>query len=60
MTIEDFKSLLRFRINLIDNLIKDGKQIQYNIGRKHELIDVLYDLEDIEIEDNLPKEEPQY
>lgn len=59
MTIEDFKSLLRFRINLIDNFIKDGKQIQYNTGRKHELIDVLYDLEDIEIEDNLPKEEPQ-
>ena len=57
MTIEDFKSLLRLRVKLMDGLIKDGKQVQYNLGRKDALIDALQDLEDVE--DNLPKEEPQ-
>ena len=54
MTIEDLKSLLRLRVKLMEGLIKDGRQIQYNTGRKDALIDVLMDLED-----NLPKEEPQ-
>ena len=57
MTIEDLKSLLRLRVKLMEGLIKDGGQIQYNTGRKDALIDVLMDLEDVE--DNLPKEEPQ-
>lgn len=57
MTIEDFKTLLRLRVKLMEGLIKDGKQIQYNTGRKDALIDALMDLEDVE--DNLPKEEPQ-
>lgn len=57
MTIEDLKSLLRLRVKLMEGLIKDGRQIQYNTGRKDALIDVLMDLEDVE--DNLPKEEPQ-
>ena len=57
MTIEDFKTLLRLRVKLMEGLIKDGKQKQYNTGRKDALIDALMDLEDVE--DNLPKEEPQ-
>ena len=57
MTIEDLKSLLRLRVKLMDGCIKDGRQIQYNTGRKDALIDVLMDLEDVD--DNLPKEEPQ-
>lgn len=57
MTIEDLKSLLRLRVKLMEGLIKDGRQIQYNTGRKDALINVLMDLEDVE--DNLPKEEPQ-
>lgn len=59
MTIDDFKTLLRLRVKLMEGLIKDGKQIQYNVGRKDALIDVLYDLEDVDVNDNLPKEEPQ-
>ena len=57
MTIEDFKTLLRLRVKLMEGLIKDGKQKQYNTGRKDALIDALMDLDDVE--DNLPKEEPQ-
>lgn len=54
MTIEDFKSLLRFRVKMMDGLIKDQKQIQYNTGRKDAIIDILYDLESV-----TEKEEPQ-